>query len=177
MSPRQHTDASWRVEAVQTLMWALGSLPALPAYDTPANPKLLVKIPSREVAQFIRSARLRGADELEGARANAEFWHWRSRTRQLIERGAPFTVTEQMSKAGIRGFDDIVRLSARQAAQDGTIPPCIDEDFPAHGKAYRDLTDEEWAQVQSITVERHYTLNWLCGFAPGNQWDETPTDT
>jgi len=26
-------------------------------------------------------------------------------------------------------------------------------------------------------MERHKALNWLCGFAPGNRWDETPTDT
>ena len=58
-----------------------------------------------------------------------------------------------------------------------TIAPCIADDFPAKGKAYRDLTAEEWSELRSITAERHYALNWLCGRAPKNKWDETPTDT
>jgi hypothetical protein len=53
----------------------------------------------------------------------------------------------------------------------------IDEDFAVHGKAYRDLSPEEWSEVRSITLERHFALNWLCGYAPNNRWDETPTDT
>jgi hypothetical protein len=31
--------------------------------------------------------------------------------------------------------------------------------------------------VKSVAVERHFTLNWLCGYAPGNEWDDTPTGT
>jgi len=45
------------------------------------------------------------------------------------------------------------------------------------GKAYRDLSAHEWHEVGSIAVQRHFTLNWLCGYAPENRWDETPTDT
>ncbi len=65
----------------------------------------------------------------------------------------------------------------RKAAQAGTIPPCMGDDFPVHGKAYRDLSVEQWAQCRSITTERHFALNWLCGDAPENRWDETPTST
>jgi hypothetical protein len=53
----------------------------------------------------------------------------------------------------------------------------VDEDFAVGGKAYRDLSAEEFANVTSITVERHFALNWLCGRAPENRWDETPTAT
>jgi hypothetical protein len=53
----------------------------------------------------------------------------------------------------------------------------IADDYPAKGKAYRDLNTEEWAEVRSVTVERHFTLNWLCGYAPLNDWDRTPTGT
>ena len=49
--------------------------------------------------------------------------------------------------------------------------------FLAFGKAYRDLGPEEYAIATSIARERHFALNWLCGHAPGNRWDETPTDT
>jgi len=57
------------------------------------------------------------------------------------------------------------------------IPTSIDEDFPAFGRAYRDLSSDEWAAVKSIAMERHFALNWLCGYAPENGWDDTPTDT
>jgi len=177
MTQQQQVDASWRMEAAQILMWALGMLPELPPYDTLAGHDLLKQIPSREVAPFIRSARLRSQAELDRARDTAEFWHWRSRTRQLIERGDAFPDDEKMKAAGFRSYDDIVRLSARKAAEEGTIPPCVEEDFPAKGKAYRDMTEEEWSEVRSVTAERHFALNWLCGYARDNKWDETPTDT
>jgi len=177
MTERQQIDAYWRKESAVALMWALGLLPELPAYDTVATAEILKQIPSRDGAAFVKSARLREQAELERARGTAELWHWRSRTRQLIERGDAFPADAKMHASGFRSYDDIVRFTARKAAQEGTIPPCIAEDFPASGKAYRDLTDEEWSQTQSITTERHYALNWLCGCAPDNKWDETPTGT
>jgi hypothetical protein len=74
-------------------------------------------------------------------------------------------------------LDDIVRAAARQAHANGDVPTLIGDDFPAHAKAYKYLSDGEWSQMMSIAVERHKALNWLCGFAPGNLWDATPTDT
>jgi hypothetical protein len=53
----------------------------------------------------------------------------------------------------------------------------IDEAFPANGEAYRDLDDAQARALASIALERHTALNRLCGRAPGNRWDETPTDT
>ena len=177
MTEQQQADASWRMEAAQALMWALGLLPALPPYDTMASHDLLKQIPSRNDTVFFQSAHLRERAEIDQARDTAEFWHWRSRTRRLIERGDAFPADPKMRAAGFHSYDDIVRFSARKAAQKGTIPPCIGDDFPAKGKAYRDLTVEEWSEVQSITAERHFALNWLCGYAPSNKWDETPTGT
>ena len=80
-----------------------------------------------------------------------------------------------MREAGFSCFDDIVRRSAEFHAADGLFV-AIDEDYPVFGKAYRDLSDEEWAKVRSITMERHFALNWVCGYAPKHRWDETPTD-
>jgi hypothetical protein len=81
------------------------------------------------------SARLRDEKETDHAREIAELWHWRSRTRQLIEQGYPFQPTEGLKKAGLNTMDDVVRMSARTAAKPGDLPPCIDDDFPAKGKA------------------------------------------
>ena len=126
------------------------------------------------VAALAASAGLRPPEELEAARSIAEMWHWRSRTRQLLEEGRPFP---PMPGLPFTSWDSVVRFTAPRAAERGSIPTPIDEDFPAFGRAYRDLTADEWSQAHSIALERHRALNWLCGRAPGNRWDETPTDT
>ena len=66
-------------------------------------------------------------------------------------------------KVGLNTLEDIVRMTAQAAANDGDLLPLIGDDFPARGKAYRDLSADERAEVRSGTVERHFTLNWLCG--------------
>ena len=53
----------------------------------------------------------------------------------------------------------------------------IRDDFAVKGKSYAELSPEEWSEVQSISIERHRALNWLCGYSPHNDWDTTPTDT
>jgi hypothetical protein len=62
-------------------------------------------------------------------------------------------------------------------APEAAAAVCIEEDFPAKGKADRGLSAQESSEVRSITFERHFALNWLCGYSPGNEWDQTPTDT
>lgn len=47
---------------------------------------------------------------------------------------------------------------------------------PDSQEAYRRLI-VLGVDATSIIMERHFALNWLCGMAPGNRWDETPTDT
>lgn len=177
MTEQQQIDASWRVEAVHVMLWALGMIPELTDFDTEANPETLECIPSGDPTAFIESARLRSREDIDRAREIAEFWHWRSRTRELIEQGRAFPDDPQLKAAGICSFDDVVRMAAVNGAQAGLIPSCIEDDFPARRKAYRNLTDAEWKEVASITTERHFALNWLCGYAPNNNWDETPTDT
>jgi len=190
MSPKEHTflhaypqdlpeqelvDYSWRMECAATLMWALGMLGGFPQFDEKTDPELLKSVPKEGAARWIESTRLRSGDELKAKRGLAESWHWRSRTRQLIVEGRPFQGVGQSPQ--FRSYDDIIRSFAKSLKDAGTFSQTIGEDFPAKGKAYRDLTEDEWSVVRSITVERHFALNWLCGHAPGNRWDETPTDT
>lgn len=177
MTHEEQIDGSWRVESVQALMWALGLPSELPPYDEMADHDILKTIPSEGVTGFIGSASLRPHAEISRAREIAEFWHWRARERYLMEVGEAFDPDGKLKAAGFQSYDDIVRFTTRMGAENGTIPPCIDDDFPAFGKAYRDLDQHEWAQVRSIAIQRHFTLNWLCGYAPANKWDDTPTAT
>jgi hypothetical protein len=173
----QLISASWRVEALVPLLWALQVVDEIPPYDTQSSPDLVSDSRFADLDAFISNASLRPSEEIDAARAIAEAWHWRSRTRQLIEDGIAFPDSPEVVAAGFTSFDSIVRMSANSHEGDGTFDKMIDEDFPAFGKAYRDLTDEEWTTTRSITMERHLALNWLCGYAPGHRWDETPTDT
>lgn len=171
LTERQIIDTSWRAESLGCLAWALGLLDRLPAYDTQIDPQLVIPlIPVEDIGAFVRGAVLRETGEIERARDIAELWHWRSRTRELVEEG-------HTPPRGQPELDQIVREVVPRAAADGLIPTPIDGDFPVLGRAYRDLPPDEWASVQSIAMERHFALNWLCGYAPGNEWDETPTHT
>lgn len=170
-------DAGWRIESLLTLLWALNVVDRLPDYDVQAHPDMMNGFRDAEMDEFVRGAELRPREEIDHARDVAESWHWRSRTRGLIEDGAEFPKDPQLAAAGFYSFDDIVRKTAALHADDGTFSAMIDEDYPALGKAYRDLTAEEWWNVRSVTMERHFALNWLCGYAPGHRWDDTPTDT
>ena len=173
----QLINASWRVEALIPLLWALQVIDEIPPYDTQSSPEVVSDSRFADPDAFIANASLRPTEEIDAARDVAEAWHWRSRTRQLIEDGTPFPDSPEFAAAGFTSFDSIVRMSAKSHEGDGTFDKMVDEDYPAFGKAYRDLTDEEWTTTRSITMERHFALNWLCGYAPGHRWDETPTDT
>jgi Domain of unknown function (DUF4272) len=177
MSPQQQFNATWRMEAAQVIVWALGLTPHLPPYDVHAQRDVLNEIPTEDIPRFVSSAQLREESEIDQARADAELWHWRSRTRQLVEEGREFPADEESRAAGFRSYDDVVRFIARKLTGETRMVACIEEDFPAKGKAYRKLSAQEWSEVRSVTVERHFALNWLCGYSLGNEWDHTPTET
>jgi hypothetical protein len=170
-----HKNASWRVESAVVLMWALRMIDEFPAFDTQTTPEVLKKIQDEYLLKFTGGEELLPADVLERQRGIAELWHWRSRTRELIERGDK--IPPEIAKLGLTSYDKIIEMSASEALKSGDIPRVIDNDFVACGKAFRDLTVEEWQDVRSVIIERHYAMNWLCGYAPGNKWDRTPTDT
>jgi len=168
--------ASWRSECMIMLMWALGLYDRWPPIDKETAPEIAGALP-RGKAAFEKMPELLPAEEIDKKRDLIELWHWRQRTRQLVEMGEVFPATEKSKAAGLGTFDDVVRLTARESFKDGQLPEIKDEDFVFLGKPFRDLTDEEYSLATSIIMERHHALNWLCGYAPENFWDLTPTET
>jgi hypothetical protein len=177
MSLQQHLDGMWRLEAAQILMWALHLLAEVPAPDTQSD----IDLPNLEMlnrpTSFLSSVVLRAQSEISRSRNLAELWHWRSRTEELIREGQPLLPDEQMTKQGLRSYQDIVRVAVNAAYESGDIHCVIGDDFGVKGKSYAELSAEEWSEVRSISIERHRALNWLCGHSPNNEWDQTPTDT
>lgn len=166
-----------RIDALRMLVWAVGLRSEVPAYDTFADMSLL-DISNHLISdEFLAKVRLRPAAEIERQRAAAELWHWRSRTRQLLETGDAPPIPPGMSQLGVRSYPDLIRWTVEQTLREGMIDATYDGDFAAYGRPYRDLTLSEWQRVRQTTVERHYALNWLRGYAPNNKWDKTPTDT
>ena len=110
---------------------------------------------------------LRPAAEIEAARRVAELWHWRATVAGAGPNAAdlPLGLT----------YKDMATFNASAAYERGEIPAPIDGDFPITGKAYADLSPEDLTYAGGIARQRHFALNWLCGY--GKTWDETSTET
>ncbi len=169
---RQRIDASWLAESIMCLLWALSYGDEIPPYDQQSDPRSN-KIPAADPAGgATQNAALRQQEEIEQQRDWAELWHWRCRTQKLLS-------SHEMPDALPDGtpMAKIIRMTAEKAAEEGIFAQSIDGDFPVFGKPFREISGDELGQLTSIATERHKALNWLCGYAPGNRWSETPTDT
>ena len=171
---KQIVDASWKAESAVVLMWALGWVENFPKMDEEVDPDILK---SFDGTKKVDALQLRPFEEIEKKRELMESWHWRVRTKQLIDSNFKFSPPEAMKKDGIQTLDDVVKLAAKIRYEQGDLPKIIDEDYVFLGKPFRTLQTGEVALAQSIICERHFALNWLCGMAPKNEWDKTPTNT
>jgi hypothetical protein len=171
--PEQYDDAAELLEAAACLLWALGHVPSIPAYDVEATPALLDSLPDAPLERLVQSAQLRPSEAIALARDAAQRWNWRSRMRYRQESG------QFDGWRGAKGMtiEAVIKLSAEAAAADGLFARPIGDDYPAFGKAYRDLWPDEWAVCIAIAQQRHHALNWLSGLAPDHRWDATPTET
>ena len=170
-------NASWRMESAVTLMWALNLIEQFPDFNEQSSPELLKQVELRRSGLFSHGPSLRAHDEIAKMRDIMETWHWRVNTRRLVDDKFDFQPAEQFKTAGLNTLDDIITMTTLSAYSNGDIKDMIDDDFVFRGQAFRTLSEDDFNEAASIIIERHYALNWLCGLAPGNNWDETPTDT
>ena len=161
---RKQRDVVMRCEALDgeargVLLWAL-QLADMPPYDEPFTAETL--------ATAVAGGKLRTAEELERERQTARLWHWRARTADLMDEGAPQLPDRFAS------LDQAVAAAAVRGHERGLVSAPLRGDFRAFGKIYRHLGAEERAQAHSIAAERHHALAWLCG---EGAWDDIPLDT
>jgi hypothetical protein len=169
---RQRIDASWLAESVICLLWALGYREQIPAYDQEVDPSSNQFPKGEKARDLIRQAALRPQAEIDKQRDWAELWHWRCRTQMLLARKKiPDALPDGTA------MTEVIRLTAVKAAEEGVFAQTIENDFPAFGKAFCDVSEEDLSKLMSIAMERHKAFNWLCGYAPENRWSDTPTDT
>jgi hypothetical protein len=120
------------------------------------------------VKKFIRTARLRPEAGMRQARDLAEGWLWRARTTQIQKEPAKYPPPPGWT------FEKIIEAAAAHWEAHGAFT-ARERDYPACGKPYARLTEDEWQDCRSIASERLHGLNWLCGRS--QDWDRVPTDT
>ncbi len=88
---QQMIDATWRVEALWTLLWALGKVETLDFPTTPCDPqKIHPLLPKPDQVQaFIASAHLRDAEAILDETDMIYRIHWAVRDAQLNKKAAP----------------------------------------------------------------------------------------
>lgn len=167
-SERTLVTVTWQVESLGMLLWALNWLDDIPAYDEQFDPEpvlapLEILTPAID---FIWCAQLRPRDELDSLRDQAELWNWRSRATEL----------ERMGVRPPEGFtfQEIIRETAERAYHNGHIAHIIAGDFPVYGKAYADLSDDEFTIASAIAYERYAAINWMCELP--NTWENILAD-
>lgn len=147
----------WRCESLGMLMWAMRFVD-VPYYDTQfdleavLNPLDLLN----PTIDFVWMAQLRNDTVIGQARDLAKIWHWRA-----------------LAKVNNIDLEQIKQMADKMYTA-GNLPDVIDGDFPARGKAYSQLDDDDYTKVASIAKERHYALSWL--YQPTDSWDDVITD-
>jgi hypothetical protein len=163
-------DASWRAEALGVITWALKLSGQILPYDEQSSDQsalstLKILFPT---APFLSTAKLRPDAQILAARETAEAWLWRARTTRCQKQPGRYPPPTGWT------YEKIIHLAADHWEKQGLFK-AIEGDFPAHGKAYSQLTEAECPSMNSIATERLYGLNWLCGHA--HNWDLVPTGT
>ncbi|MCX5969093.1 MAG: DUF4272 domain-containing protein [Cyanobacteria bacterium] len=176
LSDEYATDIFYSINSRGVLAWCLGLLEGMPGFDTSLfdDESILddfyeTKPSPVDIATI--KWKLRSAKEIDHARDVAEMWHWRSRTLSL-QRSKPIAKSDKKSELYRKIVSDVASSSLPDL---GVLT--LDDDFSAFGKPYLMLDDEEWDKIHLITLYRHRALNWVCGYAPSDNYDETPTDT
>jgi hypothetical protein len=163
-------DIEGAAEGAVALLWALGYLEEMPAYDwRPDLPPIAQHVPVMgDATGFVEQASLRSRVEIEKARTLAEIWHWRAdTTRILMERPNEASVSNWYRR-------EVLALTAQWAAEGSDASALIEGDMPAFGKSYAALTEDEWWHCYMLAIERHRAVNWLCGY--DEAWDDVPID-
>jgi hypothetical protein len=155
--------ASWRIEALAVLLWAMSRLDPLPALWAPAvADDVWSAVPLfATVDELLDGVSLRADDEVDRVRRGAGVWRWRARTELLHRAG----VEPDSGEA----YDVMVRRAADRAVEAGLVPNVIDGDFGTPDAALRDLDDEALRALASATLEREHAVVWL---KERGDWDE-----
>lgn len=155
--------ATWRIEGLAVLLFALSKLEALPAgreVDAEAVHAALPLFAPRSVVEA--GARLRPAEELDRLRRSLGVWRWRAKT-ELIHRqgGAPSSGED---------YEAMVARAAERAHAAGLVE-LVEGDLACGATPFGALSSEALRTLATVVLERGRAADWLCGKAA---WDAPP---
>lgn len=163
LDERAKIDATWRLEGLVVLAWALGRF-ELPPYDQLVNPQALIRSlgfskeePAREL---LANPSLRAPDELEAFRKQMLGLHWRLRDYTLRPQAMDFRAFARNCWFG---------------ELDLTPFRLIGNDLALGEHAINDAPQDVFGSATSAAMERHKAINWLTG--GGAVYSETDTST
>jgi hypothetical protein len=155
-------NATWRLEGLGVLLWALGRC-ELPPYDQlvePADLYAAVRLFDDEAGQLAHEAQLRSEEELQEMAEHLLMFHWRMRDFSLRPQATDFV---ELSQGCWFGTFDITKFRI------------VDRDLAIGEQAIADAPPDEVQRVHSTAMERHLAINWLLGFS--EVYSQTDTST
>lgn len=158
--------ATWHIEALRPLMWAVNLEPELPApYQLADAAASLPHVPAPwdDTGDFVRSLRLRSEEEIAGERERAEIWLWRAE----IEPERRSLRGRERSK-----LETDIRAVVVESIDAGFFSNAAGGDFPVEGRPFRELQPTVIETIEGVAGARLHALNWLCGF--GTTWADVP---
>ncbi len=159
LDQRAQIDATWRLEGLAVLAWALGRF-ELPAYDQLVHPQALIRslgfLDAEASRQLLADPSLRAPAELEALRKQLLGLHWRLRD---------FTLRPQA-------------MDFRAFARDCWFGPLditpfrlIGDDLALDEYAISDAPEDVFQSALSSAMERHKAVNWLMSGGTYSQAD------
>jgi len=104
-------DMTWRIEALASLLWALGKIEPMPSlaqqFDTTEAVKRLV-FPPASIATFVATAALRSEADVQSEYEKVYDAHWRVRDAQLCGKPAPSDVNPGVVRERHHAFNWII---------------------------------------------------------------------
>lgn len=162
LDERAQTDATWRLEGLAVLAWALGRF-ELPPYDELVAPQALIRslgFPDPEAARtLLARPSLRPPAELEVLRKQLLGLHWRLRDFRLRPQAMDFAAFARDCWFGPMDIGPFRLVGGDLALED---------------RAISDVPEDVLGVVSSAAMERHKAVNWL---SVGGVYSRTDTST
>jgi hypothetical protein len=149
LDQRGQIEATWRLEGLVVLAWALERFP-LPAHDALVELSPLWQslglLDVEQANALVAHAQLRSREEIHRLRQRLFALNWRLREYRIHRKAMDFVAFSQTAWFGPLDLGDL---------------PLVDNDL-ALGGVSLDLADEDLVGcTQSATHERHHAINWL----------------
>ncbi len=185
-------------EDINTLLYTLGYR-KLFIPDGAREPKSLITPPiphcGESTKKFIELAKLRSESDLRSALQMTEIWLYRALLWERVDekefpQGDDLTalvsnLKEKMSELQIEMrpittgedfFKELIRYTAFLASGQDMAKPPIEDDFPAFGKAYKNLKASEQKSLKQQAQRRLDILRWILNEETTQSTWATPTE-